>query len=157
MYKLLLYGYGNPGRQDDGLGIALAEEIDAWAKDHFPGKVDVDTNYQLNIEDAEKISHYQKVIFADASQESIESFTFTPVVPSKETIEFTMHAMSPSYIVHLCRDLFQKQPDCFLLHIKGYEWEMKEGLSENANINLQSSLQVLKEKIETILIHTQNH
>lgn len=157
MYKLLLYGYGNPGRQDDGLGIALAEKIDEWAKERFPGKVDVDTNYQLNIEDAEKISHYQLVIFADASQESIESFSFTPVKPSKATIEFTMHAMSPSYIVHLSQDLFQQQPDCFLLHIKGYEWEMKEGLSEDATINLQTSLQFLKRKIETVLSNTKNH
>lgn len=152
MSKLLLYGYGNPGRQDDGLGIALAEKIDLWARERFPGKVEVDTNYQLNIEDAEKISHYQMVVFADASQENIESFTFTPVTPSKATIEFTMHAMSPSYIVHLCRDLFQKQPDCFLLHIRGYEWEMKEGLSEDAKINLQSSLQFLERKIEAVLV-----
>lgn len=157
MDKLLLYGYGNPGRQDDGLGIALAKEIDLWARERFPGKVEVDTNYQLNIEDAEKISHYQMVIFADASQESIESFTFTPVAPSKATIEFTMHAMSPSYIVHLCEDLFQKQPDCFLLHIKGYEWEMKEGLSEDAQNNLQTSIQFLKRKIETVLSNTKNN
>ena len=156
MYNLLLYGYGNPGRQDDGLGIALAEEINAWAKERFPGKVEVDTNYQLNIEDAEKISHYQMVVFADASQESIESFTFTPVAPSKATIEFTMHAMSPSYIIYLCQDLFKKQPECFLLHIKGYEWEMKEGLSDDAKINLQSSLRFLKGKIEAVLSNTKN-
>ncbi|MBE0651013.1 MAG: hydrogenase maturation protease [Bacteroidales bacterium] len=156
MYKLLLYGYGNPGRQDDGLGIVLAEEMYEWAVDRFPGKVDVDTNYQLNIEDAEKISQYQMVIFADASQENIETFTFTPVSPSKATIEFTMHAMSPAYIVHLCQDLFQLQPECFLLHIKGYEWEMKEGLTENAEKNLHSSLDFLKKKIETVLLNTQN-
>ncbi len=156
MCKLLLYGYGNPGRQDDGLGIALAEKICVWAKDRFPEKVDVETNYQLNIEDAEKISHYQTVIFADASQESIESFTFTPITPSKSTIEFTMHAMSPSYIVHLCDDLFHKQPDCFLLHIKGYEWEMKEGLGKNSSKNLQNSLLFLKRKLETVLLKTQN-
>lgn len=152
MCKLLLYGYGNPGRQDDGLGIAFAEEIYAWAKECFAEEVDVDTNYQLNIEDAEKISHYQMVIFADASQESIDSFTFTPITPSKSTIEFTMHAMSPSYIVHLCDDLFHKQPDCFLLHIKGYEWEMKEGLSENAQENLQRSLKFIQGKLETFLL-----
>jgi hydrogenase maturation protease len=157
VYKLLLYGYGNPGRQDDGLGIALAEKIEGWARERFPGKVDVDTNYQLNIEDAEKISHYQMVIFADASQESIESFSYTPVKPSKATIEFTMHAMSPSYIVHLCNDLFRKDPDCFLMHIKGYEWEMKEGLSQDANSNLQTSMQFLKRKIEAVLSNTKKN
>lgn len=155
MAGLLIYGYGNPGRRDDGLGIAAAEEIGAWAKDRFPGKANVDTNYQLNIEDAEKISHYQTVIFTDASREDIESFSFTTVAPSNASTGFTMHAMSPAFLLYLCRDMFHKEPGCFLLHIKGCEWELKEGLSENAGINLQGSLQFLKRKIETVFLNVQ--
>ena len=29
--RILIYGYGNPGRQDDGLGIRLSEELENWA------------------------------------------------------------------------------------------------------------------------------
>ena len=50
--KILVYGYGNPGRQDDGLGVALVEELEQWvATEKIPG-LDFDSNYQLNAEDA---------------------------------------------------------------------------------------------------------
>ena len=29
---ILIYGCGNPGRQDDGLGPALVAELEAWAR-----------------------------------------------------------------------------------------------------------------------------
>jgi hydrogenase maturation protease len=56
--KILVYGIGNPGRQDDGLGILFAEKIEEWLQNQGFINVEVTSNYQLNIEDAEKISHY---------------------------------------------------------------------------------------------------
>ena len=47
--KVLVYGYGNPGRQDDALGIEMANMIEQWAKKHKIGNIEVDTNYQLNV------------------------------------------------------------------------------------------------------------
>lgn len=156
MGDLLIYGYGNPGRQDDGLGTVLAEKINSWAGIHIPGQVDVETNYQLNIEDAEKISHYKTVIFVDASQESLKDFAFTPISPSNATVEFTMHAVAPEYVVYLCNDLFQKKPNSFLLHIRGFNWGMKEGLSGKAHKNLEKSFQFLKSRLKNSLLIIQN-
>jgi Ni,Fe-hydrogenase maturation factor len=28
--KILVYGFGNPGRQDDGLGIFFVNEFEKW-------------------------------------------------------------------------------------------------------------------------------
>ena len=58
--KILVYGYGNPGRQDDGLGIFLAEEVE---KRNLLS-VTVDTNYQLNAEDALLASEFDVVLSA---------------------------------------------------------------------------------------------
>jgi Ni,Fe-hydrogenase maturation factor len=52
--KVLIYGYGNPGRRDDGLGIKMSELIAHWSEAHHLEQIEVDSNYQLNIEDAEK-------------------------------------------------------------------------------------------------------
>ena len=46
--KILLIGFGNPARADDGLGPALAEEIESK---NIPD-VTVETDYQLTIEDS---------------------------------------------------------------------------------------------------------
>ena len=145
--KILVYGYGNPGRQDDGLGIKLSEQIELWVKDENIAGVEVDYNYQLNIEDADRISGMDIVLFADASTEPIDEFVLTKVNPDDSSIEFTMHAVSPAFVLDLCRKLYAKCPETYLLHIKGYEWEFKEELSENAIINLGKAIGFVKEKV----------
>ncbi len=151
MKKILVYGYGNPGRQDDGLGIHCAKKVKQWADRHFPQAIDVDMNYQLNIEDAEKISHYDEVIFADASCESISHFAYTTLEPSKEQLEFSMHAVAPAYVLHLCHTLFGKLPKSHLLHIRGYKWGMQEGLTDEAKQNLNKSFEAVKKVLTNYL------
>ena len=135
MKKVLIFGYGNPGRQDDALGVMLADHMEKWAEEKGIKSIDFDTNYQLNIEDALTISEYDMVIFADASIEQITGFKLTKVIPSQKT-EFTMHAMSPDFVLHLCQSLYDKYPSTYLLHIKGFEFEMKEILTTSGKENL---------------------
>ncbi|MCK5794594.1 MAG: hydrogenase maturation protease [Anaerolineales bacterium] len=145
--QILVYGYGNPGRQDDGLGIRLAERLEEWTAQSGLEGVAFENNYQLNIEDAEAISDQDLVIFADASEEEIDDFCFSKV-DGKGKLSFTTHAASPGYIVKLCNELFQKEPCVFLLHIKGYEWEFKEGISLRALENLDRAFDYLKPILE---------
>ncbi|OQX77628.1 MAG: hypothetical protein B6D61_06865 [Bacteroidetes bacterium 4484_249] len=144
--KILVYGYGNPGRQDDGLGDAFVEKLQEWANKEGLDNLEFDSNYQLNIEDAAEIAEKDLVIFADASTEEIEDFILTPVDESAK-VAFTTHAASPGYIVKLCSDLFAKNPATYLLHIKGYEWEFKEGLTEKAKTNLELAFSDMKQKL----------
>lgn len=143
LFQILIYGYGNPGRQDDGLGNELVKRLEKWTVNEGMAGIGFDSNYQLNIEDAEIISGKDLVIFADASVEDIDDFLITRVTGEKE-VSFTTHAASPGYIVKLCHELFNKQPDVFLLHIKGYKWEFQEGLSNEAMINLEKALEYIK-------------
>ncbi len=143
MKKVLIYGYGNPGRHDDGLGIALVEKMQEWCSANGIENVDFDSNYQLNIEDAELISNYDLVIFADASAENIDNCQITGVNPSDARVEFTMHAVSPAFVLKLCNDIFKKYPETLLLHIKGYVWDFKEGISARAQENLNSAFNIL--------------
>ena len=69
---VLLLGYGNPGRLDDGLGPALAARVEALA---LPG-VTVQADYQLCLEDAEAAARHDVVIFADAAASGAEPFSF---------------------------------------------------------------------------------
>jgi hydrogenase maturation protease len=141
--EILIYGYGNPGRQDDGLGIVLTQKLEKWVSENKISGIDFDSNYQLNIEDAVAITQKDLVIFVDASEEDIEDFCLSKVDGSSK-VSFTTHAASPGYIVQLCRELFQKEPLVLLLHIKGYEWAFQEGLSEQAQENLDQALAYMK-------------
>jgi hydrogenase maturation protease len=144
--KVLIYGYGNPGRQDDGLGNAFVNRIREWVAVEGLHDFYFDSNYQLNIEDAEAISGMDLVIFADASEEEIEDFCLSKV-DGKTEVTFTTHAASPGYIVKLCDELFGKKPLVLLLHIKGYEWEFAEGLSNRAVENLEAALKYMKKRL----------
>ena len=86
MTNVLLYGYGNPGRQDDGLGNAFIDRIEEWIKEEGLENIELDSNYQLNIEDAEAISNYDIAIFIDASVEEIDDFCVTKVSKESERI-----------------------------------------------------------------------
>jgi len=149
--KILFYGYGNPGRQDDGVGISFTEQLSDWAKMKGFKNIDFDSNYQLNIEDAENISSYDIVIFVDASQEKdISDFDIAQVKPSCE-VNFTMHAVSPSFILNLCSEIKKQIPQALLLQIKGYKWEFQQLLSERAELNLQKAITFIKNKLEKYL------
>lgn len=144
MKKLLIYGYGNPGRSDDGLGIKLAEFAKQWAIENNKWQINVETAYQLNIEDAEIISHYDYVIFSDASTKNIEGIKLSIVKPRKTTLEFTMHSMSVEYILYLCKQHFKKAPVTLLLQIQGKEWNTKEELSPLGEKNLRMAIEFMK-------------
>lgn len=139
----LIYGYGNPGRQDDGLGNAFVDEMERWAASEKLEGITFDSNYQLNIEDAAAIAENDLVIFVDASTEDIEDFVLTPV-NAETRVAFTTHAASPGYIVDLCRQLYERVPATYLMHIKGYEWAFREGLSDKSRKNLEKALHHMK-------------
>jgi len=147
--KILFYGYGNPGRQDDGLGINFCEKLRNWAKkNHY--KIDFDINYQLNIEDSYEISAYDKVIFIDSSKNLKKSFSFEKIKPVDITY-YTSHKMLPENILFLCKKLYNKTPEAYLLTIKGYSWNFKEKLTKKANNNLKTALNYIKKLIPKLL------
>ena len=145
--SILIYAYGNPGRQDDGLGNRLVELLEPWISENGLNNVELDSNFQLNIEDADNIREKDIVVFVDASILDIEDFQFDVVEPSEGRSEFSMHSASPAYVLALCNKLYNKFPETYILQIKGYEWEFQEGLSERAAKNLESAVSFLKDRI----------
>ena len=144
--KILIIGYGNPGRQDDGLGVMLVDELHSWADKAHMDYVYTDSNYQLNLEDSATISDFELVIFADASRADISDFKLVELESSPEA-DFTMHAVSPGFILHVCEQIFHRRPKAFLLHIKGYEWEFMAQPTTDALKNLEKALAYMKDYI----------
>lgn len=140
--SLLIYGIGNVGRQDDGLGIRLIENLEDV---ELPDNIDLQSNYQLNIEDALEISNYDVVLFIDASKlaNARAPFEISEIYPSIE-IAFSTHAMTMQAILGLADQLYGKRPKAFLFTIPGYYWEIKDQLSEQATCNLKLTTQALK-------------
>ncbi len=141
--KILIYGYGNPGRQDDGLGNLFVDTAKEWVEKQGLTNIAFDSNYQLNIEDAAEISDKDIVVFVDASTEDIQDFVLEQIKPDAK-VEFSMHSVSASYVVHLCNDIYDKTPKSFLLHIKGYQWEFMEKMTLEAKANFALAFEYMK-------------
>lgn len=132
--RLLLIAVGNSGRQDDGLGWAFADALPA----DFPG--DIEYRYQLQVEDAELIRQYDRVLFVDADRSPDNlSFTLRPLRPAA-AFQFSTHALDAGSVLFLCEELYNRRPDAWLLGVRGYAWELACGLTPGARRNLQLAL-----------------
>jgi hydrogenase maturation protease len=142
--RLLVYGYGNPGRGDDGLGPALAAALEGL---NHPS-VTVESNYQLSVEDAAQLAEHDAVIFVDADVSGPEPFRFERVKPVK-AFSFTSHSVAPGALLALTDELFGKSVDGYLLGIRGYEFnDFKESLSDRARENLGEALTFVTRALE---------
>ncbi|PKF77575.1 Ni/Fe hydrogenase [Vibrio sp. vnigr-6D03] len=132
----LIYGIGNIGRQDDGLGWAFIDEIEK--------KYDINgvlvRHYQLFFEDVDLLRRHKRVLFVDATKSSdTESFSLSRVEPRLDD-SFTSHAITVQTILALCHNVYQSYPDVWLLAIKGDEWELKLGLTDRARKRLNRAI-----------------
>ena len=134
-WRVLVLGFGNPGRQDDGLGPAAAQAIEQW---QLPG-VNVEANYLLNIEDAAAAAEYDQVLFIDAAAKGPEPFEMRPVEPAS-SMAFTSHIVPPEAILAICKQCYDCAPEAWLVAIRGYEFELIEELTDRAKTNLQQAL-----------------
>ena len=140
----LIYGIGNVGRQDDGLGWAF---IDWLEEDSVCPRADLMRHYQLHLEDADLISYKKKVLFVDATKaEDVKSFHIEKVAP-KMDFTFTSHAISIPSIMATCLQCFDYVPQVYLLTIKGYEWELQEGLTSMAKNNLEQASTFIRDEL----------
>jgi hydrogenase maturation protease len=138
--RILVIGYGNPGRGDDGLGPALAERLEGL---HLPG-VTVESDYQLAIEHAAMAAEHDVVVFADAAMDAGEPFYFRPLEAAHAPPSFTSHGISPEEVMYLTGSCFRSFPAGYVLGIRASEVDdFREGLSSSAEENLGKALEHL--------------
>jgi len=133
----LICGIGNVGRQDDGLGWEFIDRLEA--DDRRP-QAELRRAYQLHLEYADLISSFARVLFVDATKEgAVSSFALTRPEPALD-LSFTSHAISVPSILATTQQCFGYVPEVYLLAIRGYEWELRTGLTKRAERNLRASL-----------------
>ena len=146
--KILIIGIGNCGRADDGLGWAFVDQI----KDSLPENFDYEYRYQLQVEDAEMISHYSEVYFIDADKTHWDQGYNFQVCQPKATHNFSTHELAPEAVLHLTQMVYTKQPKAYILGITGLNFPLQTGLSIKAKDNLSRALEFFNEKILHLVI-----
>lgn len=133
----LVYGIGNVGRQDDGLGWAFVDWLQAR---DLCSSAEMQRGYQILLEDAELISTKERVLFIDATKAStVKSFTLERAAPRMD-FSFTSHAISIPAIMATCQQCFDHLPIVHVLAIRGYEFGLEMGLTHAATQNLNDAI-----------------
>lgn len=122
--SVLVIGYGNTLRGDDGAGPKVAEEIERL---NLPNVRALSLGL-LAPEIADPVSKAGKVIFVDASAEANE-VSVSPVAPG-ESSQVMAHAAEPATILALARDLFGRAPNAWLVAIPACDFSPGENFSQ---------------------------
>ncbi len=137
---LLVIGYGNTLRSDDGVGPRVAEAVGAL---HLPG-VRTLICQQLSPEHADPISQADAVVFVDAAVGAPKEVQLRPLEPG-ESSQLMAHAADPRTMLALARDVFGRTPRAWWLTIPATHLEFSETLSAEAERGCDEAVQRIQE------------
>lgn len=140
--KLLIFGYGNPGRGDDALGPMLVERIAELKLAQITCQYDM----QLLVEHVTDLIGFDHVFFVDADMSCTAPYEFSSVVAEKDD-SYTSHALTPAALLYIYLQIYgHEPPPTFILRIRGYNFELGDHLSNDAAVNLQAAFTQMKNK-----------
>lgn len=127
MKKILVLGYGNPLRGDDGIGWTTASVL----KDMFQDdRISIETCHQLTPELAEQFSESEVVILIDADAQGMPGeIKVKQIAPTDPFFDPTNHFSKPETILSMAKELYGKAPKAYLASITGETFEVQEDLS----------------------------
>jgi hydrogenase maturation protease len=146
---VLIFGYGNPSRGDDALGTEFLRLIELVIDQSGQGDhVELLTDFQLQIEHALDLQHREIVLFVDASISAREPYDFYPLIPDRD-VTFTTHEMSPQSVLAVYQQFNNAEPPpCYMLAIRGYDFELGQPLSDQARKNLDEAIDFTRALLE---------
>ena len=146
---ILIFGYGNPSRGDDALGPALVSRIEQRIQDghRLSDKIELLTDFQLQVEHAMDLSGREFVIFVDAAVDLPDAYTYNSLQADRD-ISYTTHAMSPAAVMYVHKSITgTKPPPCHLLSIRGHDFDLGKSMSSEARNNLDMACNFLLEQL----------
>ena len=121
---ILVIGYGNTLRGDDGVGPRVAEAV---AQLSLPG-VRTLVCPMLTPELADPVAHANTVIFVDAAVDAPQEVQWRKLEPN-ESSQLMAHAADPRTLLALARDVFGHTPEAWWLTIPAVDLSFREEFS----------------------------
>jgi len=158
--RILIIGYGNADRQDDGVAWHVLAEINqrldrpspASPDDGFEtgeGSPELLFVLQLTPEMAETISEFERVCFVDAHTGQVPGEVHAALVQNEfQTSPFTHH-LTPSSLVSLCATLYGRSPEAILVSVRGYQFGFEHGLSPQTAAAVPEAGQIFHDWLQT--------
>jgi hydrogenase maturation protease len=138
--KLVVFGWGNVSRGDDGIGPLLLARI---AEAGWLDAVLIE-DFQLQLEHALDLQGADLALFLDAGKNTEAPFFFREIHPVAE-IGHTSHALSPQAVLAVYeKTLCAPPPPSFLLCVRGESFALGASLSAAAAARLEQAWDFLR-------------
>jgi len=138
---ILVLAIGNESRGDDALAPLLLRGAQATF-DHPDFEFIED--FQLQVEHVTDLVGRQKILFLDADVSCEAPFHFSGISAAQDN-SYTSHAMTPFALLHTYRQVYgEDAPSSYLLRLRGYGFELGEGLSDEASANMGAASLVVR-------------
>jgi hydrogenase maturation protease len=124
--RLLVIGYGNSLRGDDGAGRAAAERVERLLA---CDAVSVLSVHQLTPELAEPISRAGRVVFVDACVETAPGTVTWRRLEARPSALAINHSASAESLLAMAGQLYGRVPEAFMVGIGAARLDAVEGLS----------------------------
>ena len=132
---LLVIGFGNSLRSDDGVGPRVADAVERL---RLPG-VRTIARIQLTPELADPISRARAVVFVDAAVDQAEPTLMRRLDPFEDS-RILEHSADPRFLLALARDAFGTVPEAWLLTVGAEDLGFGERLSPAARRGLRAAV-----------------
>lgn len=143
--QLLVIGYGNELRRDDGVGAKAANAVAEW---NLSG-VQAIVCHQLMPELTDAITSATHVVFIDAALGTGGSVQFRKIEPD-ENSQMMTHATDPRSLLKLAKEAFGRCPAASWLTIPVEDVDFGEELSPLACQGLKIALEKIRSLAEAI-------
>ena len=144
---VLIVGYGNELRADDGIGPWVAE----WFRRRAIPNVQTLALPQLLPEVAAHLAEAQQAFFVDAcvpSESQQPGVRISPLEPAAHTTGWaTSHLSHPAALLALCQTLYGRCPQAWLVAIDGERFE-GDGFSRLARQRAEEAVQQIAARIQ---------
>ena len=147
LFSILIIGYGNNLRSDDGVGRYLAEIID---QQQLPS-VKTLSVHQLTPELVLEITEAQAVIFIDANVSLTSEITLQYLEASQDKTRLG-HTSNPEQLLALGQNLYNKLPPAWLLTIPTTNFEFGETFSDLTQAAIAPALFLLTQLIKILSV-----
>lgn len=140
---IVIIGYGNEIRGDDGAGLRVAEDVESLA---LPG-VRVIACHQLTPDLAEVIAEAGAVFFADAKPVTDDEAAVEIADVGPETKSgFSLHSGSPGGLLALAQALYGRCPPAWCVAIPAVNFDLGQTLTETAKRGVIEAVAAIRER-----------
>jgi hydrogenase maturation protease len=146
--KILILGYGNTLRKDDGLGIYAAQTLSPLVES---SNVEIYTCQQLSPELSPMLAMADHAVFIDAaaasSGEEPGAINTRSLQPRTTRPSGITHHFDPETLLAMAETLYGHAPQAILFSVTAASFELDEGLSPEVD----TALPVLVERVQEYL------